>query len=162
MSTSITIGNAFPKFAEWKLTDREPPTLLKWEVEEVSQYSLGAPTAQSRSSTCCISSGYLTDFVQKAGLSAMFWGTKQGLMYEWHDDSLGYQDNIVALTVRHADELDRALNTWRIQYPDIKPKNANAESVTEAEHILAKLEWFAFWVRWAVNNCRHPALEWQR
>lgn len=159
MSMSIKIGNATPVLPEWKIGDREPPSHVAWEISSDSLRISEAPRNGYIGNDVSMGGSYLSNAIKKAGLTALFFKGETSLMHGWDE---GYRvSGIAGLTVRDADEIERALKSWRAFHPDAAPAAyAGTEMAAEDNEILAKLEWFAFWVRWAVTNCRHPAMQW--
>lgn len=71
---------------------------------------------------------------------------------------------VAPLTRAHADEIDAALNAFRVAHPNAVPRFSaalmgNGDDISEHDAHLARLVWLAWWVRWAVENCEHPAIE---
>jgi hypothetical protein len=159
MTMSIKIGNAVPTVPTWKIGARNPPNYLKWDIEDlVYPERKGAPNHGYAGNFADMGRGYLEDAIEKAGLAAIFWGTPEALMYEWHAGRS--EDGLVGLTVKHVEEFERALASYKARNPDAVPGIPWSGGAPDADHALAKLEWLAYWTRWAVTNCRHPALSW--
>lgn len=54
----------------------------------------------------------------------------------------------------HADKIDNLLSAHKERHPGLQ---AN-EDGTEDEIDRARLEWLAWWLRYAVSNCEYPSI----
>lgn len=107
------------------------------------------------------------DFCKKHGLHELFYDDDVGLFRPHPGCAL--------LRRRHAVTFEKALKSFRKQHPDAVagyerelPGESYSEFIsrittnpTVGPHsgALARLEWFAWWVRWAVEKCERPAME---
>ncbi len=158
MTMTIKIGNAVPVVPEWDRDDRDPPRNLQWNVQELVERVEGAPSHGYNGNTVGMGGYYLAGAIKEAGLSGLFWGSDMALMYDWEIG--GLPSGVVGLTERHAEELERAVQSYQARNSNAKPGLPWDDAMPGTDHVLAKIEWFAFWTRWAVTNCRHPALQW--
>jgi len=64
-----------------------------------------------------------------------------------------------------------ALETYRSAHPDAKPgwcccDDCSTRPMDKSDNLphedldatLARLTWLEFWIRWALDNCEHPAI----
>lgn len=112
----------------------------------------GAPTCAGDEMTGCSnrrqpSYGVWDRFCRATGVYALFFDPRKGLMRE--------HPGTASLTKGHAKEIAAALARYRANHPDAQP---TFESADEHDHHLARLIWLDWWVRWALANCRQPAI----
>lgn len=107
------------------------------------------------------------EFCERVGLYGLFFDKWRGLMRE--------HPGTVALDKTHLQEVRRALDAHRTKFKNIAPGWCKCEACDEfvreekrTPHIpaivqcasgdLARLIWFEWWMSWALENCKRPAL----
>ena len=90
--------------------------------------------------------GAWAEFCRATGLGGVFHGVN-GLFAE--------HPGTVRLTGRHARTIRNALRAYRAACPGASPTFLSGSAT---DHHLARLEWLAWWVDWALANCKVPAI----
>lgn len=96
------------------------------------------------------------DFARETGLYDLFFDTETGIMRD--------HPGVQVLRPRHHERIAAALATWRARYPAAQPgfggwtDEETPAWVTDEGASLARLIWLEWWVRWALENCRVPAI----
>jgi hypothetical protein len=85
------------------------------------------------------------DFGRASGLGGLFHGTN-GLFAE--------HPGTVRLTKQHARIVRTALKAYRAKHPTATPRFC----ASTADAHLARLEWLAWWIDWALATCKIPAI----
>ncbi len=156
MGYSIYIGEAVPEgLSDYDEEDR--PTEPRFEVHSVSQDD--APTfpqdeMTGKSNGRHPSYSAWCNFAKIVGLDAFF-DKSTGVMRE--------HPGCFYLTQEHADAVTMALEKFRRAKPNAVPRFSNTFSggtatATDEDASLARLIWLEWWVRWAVKNCKRPAI----
>lgn len=104
------------------------------------------------------------EFLRNVGLYDMFIDKEEGLMRD--------HPGCKPITVTHVEDIEAALKAYKAAHPDAVPmfvvRREGEDFIehlrrSEREHIpsngwLLRLEWLAWWCRWAVTNCENPAI----
>lgn len=144
MSYSIYIGEACLEASETELT-------AEWIVKQEEEPD--APTCPGddmtgRSNYRAPGTLPWINTISLAGLDDLFFQTDHGLMRD--------ERRISHLTEAHYQEIHAALEHWQKCHPHATPRFGL--EVADEDAVLARLIWLDWWVRWALNNCVHPAL----
>lgn len=86
-----------------------------------------------------------SEFCQIAGLDALFFDRKTGLMRE--------HPGIQEIKSEHYLVIAKALNNWKATHPDAIPGFGEGE-----DYILARIIWLEWWFRYALHNGEFPAI----
>lgn len=89
------------------------------------------------------------EFTDAVGLSDLFISTDTPLALFRHERE------IAPLTMTHVLRVEAALTKYRAAQPGTVPSFKTAKD----DAYLGNLVWLAWWVRHAVDYCRHPAIE---
>ena len=84
------------------------------------------------------------NFVDRAGLTDLFFNNKTGLMRE--------HEGCENITSEHLKQVQDALTAWP------KDKQPGFGENEGKDGILARLIWLEWWMRWAIENCKTPCL----
>lgn len=154
MGYTIRIGNATPKPPDPR---HAPGGSFDWKVGEVQLPD--APCAPNDPNGWrnyrWPSYSVWADFARDVGLYDMLIdGNADGTLMPSHP-------GIAPLYPWHKEQIDAALARYRQAHPNAVPKFTNepGDRADEINGHLARLEWLAWWVSWALTNCKHPALE---
>jgi len=114
------------------------------------------------------------DFTREAGLEELFYGSgwdRGARQYTSCSDSfhrerplLNEHPGAAPITRADADFVEAALAAYLAKNPDAKPgfpMDMMGDPIPDAEKLsptLGRLQWLAYWMRWAVDNCKHPVL----
>lgn len=146
MGYNINIGNAVPEFdksdfpylsARWRVERAEHPSAPDFSADN-------CPTGNTNGRSP--SYGVWTDFTKWAGLYEMFYNEGDGFLRP-HPGCCGITHEQVEI-VELALEQKKRIATLPVGFSDDGSK----------DHNLARLMWLAFWMRWAVENCKTPAI----
>jgi len=85
------------------------------------------------------------DFCKTVGLTNLFYQEEKGLMSQ--------HPGTVLLTDSHHKKIKHALTKWRKSNPDTNPGWGKGQ-----DQMLARLIWLEWWVKWALDNCKMPAM----
>jgi hypothetical protein len=135
MSYSIVIGEKVP--------NREEGANTKFRVDWLeldSAPTCDAPTGQSNQRMPAYSAW--SDFVKETGLSGLFFDKKKGLMRA--------HPGCVGLTSAHLKTLQKAKRVY------LKGSVRHTGNLTN--YNVERLNWLEWWMRWALKNCKHPAI----
>lgn len=167
MGWDIFIGNAEPRFNP---ADEHGPGSFQWVVERVNRED--APTfpndevtgnGNGRHPSYSAWNGTL----RRAGLTELFFDNYTGLM--------GHHPGIFHILPAHVEAVEAALSRFKEKHPRARPRFGGGppkqfapnmvmisddmgEGASEEDAMLARLEWLAWWMRWAVENCERPAI----
>lgn len=76
---------------------------------------------------------------------------------------LAHHPGCAALTAAHAATINDALARYKQRHPNAVARfvgeTGDSADASLADRTLARLEWLAFWVDWAVKNCERPAMQ---
>lgn len=86
------------------------------------------------------------NFLIAVGLKNMFMMPQIGLMHQHPGWS--------KILPMHLTRIEEALAEWKAKYPEAVPQF----ETTEADAALLRLEWLAWWFKWALDNCKMPAI----
>lgn len=86
------------------------------------------------------------DFCQEVGLDDLFFNRDAGLMRE--------HPGTFRLEPQHAETISAALKRYHGKHPNMTPRFGNSDE----EACLGRLIWLDWWARWAVTNCKVPAI----
>lgn len=64
---------------------------------------------------------------------------------------------IIPLTEHHVVSIENAIKSLKENYPGSKARIGIQYS--EVDGVLCRLEWLAWWIKWALKNCEFPALD---
>ena len=160
MGYTITIGNAVPDFGK-----EDGELYARWVVEgacsdDAPTFPNDAMTGNSNSRSPSYS-GWM-DFCQESGLYDLFYTKWEGL--------IDTHPGCVPINQSHYDEVYDALE--RFKKKATKPPGFSGYSSWDKEnevwitpdedkydHILARLMWLEFWMKWALDNCETPAIQ---
>lgn len=116
------------------------------------------------------------EFCRDAGIEPLFYGTgwqtngapRYGECPEWfHRERplLAEHPGAFPITGKDATYVEAALAAYRAANPNAKAgfqRDVDGSPVPDADDntnaTLARLEWLAFWLRWAVDNCKRPVV----
>lgn len=160
MGYSITIGNAKPEFnkddgelwARWTVDGMALPEAPTFPNDEMT----GNGNGRSPSYT-----GW-AEFCDAAGLTTLFLEKWEGLMSQ--------HPGCKMLQKEHLLQVQAALEKWKrtaTKPPGFEGWGKFNEETKQWEtpdqgkydHILARLIWLEFWMKWALENCETPAIE---
>ena len=144
MSYDIYIGEATLELFEG---DVEYPAEIHIRVARTTQP--GAPQFEGDEMTGDGNSrhpGYSQwhGFCRAAGLEDLFYDKEQGFIRE--------HPGTFALEQRHLDVVTKAREEWEKGHFD--PPGF----VEGKDYILARILWLEWWMRWALDNCKYPAI----
>lgn len=157
MGYTLHIGNAIP-------AEPDPDDdAFRWEIAPLSAIVPEAPRAPNDTNPGAPfrwpSYSAWADFCDAVGLRDLFYNRESGLLRS--------HPGIVRLNAGHRATIDAALTRYRERHPDavaqftgaslFPPFEAPSPGDMANAH-LARLEWLAFWVGWALDNCERPAL----
>ncbi|SRR6266851_5653437 len=92
--------------------------------------------------------GQWSSFLAMAGLHSLFFNKKHGLMRE--------HPGHAELKSWHAEEIARALSSFKERYPHATPHFDDGAMPEDAN--LARLIWLDWWVKWALEHCEHAGI----
>lgn len=84
------------------------------------------------------------------------WARTAGVYEVWFDKRnglLSLHPGCAVLRPVHLDAHIEALEQWKREHPEAEPGWQEGEDA-----ILARLIWYGWWMRWALDNCEHPAV----
>ena len=102
------------------------------------------------------------DFCRETGLTELFYSEESGLLRE--------HPGCVVLTSDHLTEIAAALDRYRTMHPGARPgwrehidggdwlRGPFKPETEGLDGNLARLIWLEWWTRWALANCKVPAL----
>ena len=95
------------------------------------------------------------DFTEETGLDGLFYDEDEGL--------LAHHPGCAALTTEDVSAINDALTKHKAAHPSAVARfvgeSGDSSDASTADKTLARLEWLAFWVDWAVKNCERPAMQ---
>lgn len=154
MGYDFTIGNAIPVFPSadhdgfgWTVAEATHP-----DAPAIPHDAPWSIHGNRRSPSYTVWS----DFATAVGLDDLFNGR--------HPPLIPSYPGVAPLTRAIADRFDAALVSYRARYPQAVPRFSasllgDGNEIGEQDAHLARLIWLAWWTRWAVENCEHPAIE---
>lgn len=150
MGYNIKIGNAVPHVYR---EDGEA-TEFGWLVEDATHPE--APQSEPNSGDASGDTngrypGYIgfAELMDRHGLRDLF-TDKNGGLFRNHP-------GIEPLHKHHLLAFEQAIAKHRHKYPNAVPHlGPDGEPMENVD--LFKLEWYAFWMRWALTNCENPAI----
>jgi len=153
MGYNIEIGNAVPYAKEGRFGWRVEHIKLDYAPTFPNDWLTGKSNSRSPSY-----SGW-SDFCRLTGLYDLFFEEYEGLMHR--------HPGIVPLTKEHHANIKAALEKFQAQHPYTIPgckgypddEDAEPFDGDEYSYNLARLIWLEWWMRWALDNCEHPAIE---
>jgi hypothetical protein len=149
MAYTIKIGNAVPHVYR----DDGVASEFGWIVEDATHHEAPLATAEhdasGRSNSRLPSYVGFHDLCDRHGLAPMFFG-EDGLMRQ--------HPGIAPLCGHHLAQIERSIARLRSAHPHAVPRLADKDEST-ANADLFKLEWYSFWIRWALENCENPAIQ---
>lgn len=86
------------------------------------------------------------NFVRSVGLHAFFHDREHGLMRE--------HPGTFRLRKKHLRRVEKALAEHKLKHPTAIPMIGG----TLEDGALVRLEWLAWWFKWALENCSKPAM----
>ena len=159
MGYNIRIGNAVLD-SNWDADDCDEPW-ARWYVERAT--TPAAPNSMDSGQSNGRDPSYTAwaDFARATGLHDFFYDRDVGKMRQ--------HPGCIKLSLEDIETVDTALKLYREAHPEAVadfcqcatcsysptvtiPHNLNADGN------LVRLEWLAFWVRWAVENCERPGI----
>lgn len=157
MGYTLTIGEAKPCPPD---PSDEPGGSFTWDVDEMSHDD--APRAPNDANPGANfrwpSYGVWADFARDVGLYDMLIDRDgEGTLMPRHP-------GIAPLYPWHRDRVSAALADFRAKHPAAvarfsdNPMGGDADPMAGANASLARLEWLDWWIRWAIDNCKHPAM----
>lgn len=150
MGYIIKVGNAIPRIDE--------NSVLDWDIECVVHED--CPTFfrdNSKENIRCPSYSVWGDFCEVVGLEDMFYLRAYGRTPK-------RAKGVVYLTVAHLEEVSNSLTKYRSAVkipPGFEEENYELTYLTESPKYdghLARLIWLEWWMKWAIANCKMPAL----
>lgn len=169
MSYSIYIGEAV--LEEEDPSDYDGELVARYRVnghEEADAPEFENDSMTGKSNNRHPGYGAWADFTESVGLHDLFFNKGTGLMRE--------HPGCFVLTQEHADRISEALADYNKQYPSAKPgfaepfmpmragpvssdsRRMGAPDRVVANYHMARLIWLDWWVRWALKNCKRPAI----
>ena len=152
MGYTIKIGNAKPVFKK-----EYDELYAAWEVEpmalETAPRFPGDPTKNTneRSPTYCTWS----DFLDWASLKCLFYDESDGLMRFRSEGGCTVINKMDYLEIKSALYRKKLSTIGDPGFDEVdKPEKYSFDQAN-----LARLIWLEFWVRWALDNCETPAIE---
>ena len=154
MGYNIKIGNAEPLAEEGRFLWR----IEEIELDEAPSFINDDVTGQSNC-RCPSYSGW-AGFCQETGLHELFLEPWSGLMSE--------HPGIVPITEEHHTKISKALDKFNNEHPTTtpgfghEPHNPHSkpwDGIDPHSGCLARLIWLEWWFRWALDNCKHPAIQ---
>lgn len=158
MSYSIYIGNATVE-SEWGDHEDEPP-YAAWGVElETHADAPFKPDLTENTNYCAPGYGQWHEAMRQVGLERL-----------WYEELLAQHPGCVKLLPRHLEEVKKAHKKYKIRHPDSVMGLCRCVECAwpgESEVVvhdplknfnLYRLEWMHFWMKWALENCEHPAI----
>jgi hypothetical protein len=150
MSYTFTIGNAVPEFSK-----DDGDLSARWVVEgktlpEAPEFPHDTMTGQSNRRSPSYSGWH--EFCKAAGVYDVFYD-ERGNLQAGHP-------GCAMLTESDYERVKVALAAWRTHAT--KPPGFsgwNNEDEGKYDHVLARLIWLEFWMRWALDNCETPAIQ---
>lgn len=107
-----------------------------------------------------------SNFYKFVGLEELFTGKNSQGQYVRDDGLLVSHPGCVPLTKKHREEINKALDEFKIKYPDAIPTYGNPGDNFEGDPnnpeenaYLVRLVWLQYWVNWALDNCKQPVFE---
>ena len=106
--------------------------------------------------------GSWRDFVDKSGLTDLFFDSEEGLMRQ--------HPGTFALGPEHVSRVRGALDRWKSIHPNDKPGWCECRECrpyfgpkeppahVELNATLARLIWLEWWMGWALRTCKRPAV----
>lgn len=101
--------------------------------------------------------GQMSDFCEKAGPEI------KSLFYDEEEGFLRPHPGIKRILPKHLETIAKAIKD-RNSTPEEcyklakKIKDTGDENITDEEGVLFRLGWYYFWMKWALENCRVPAI----
>jgi len=164
MSFNIHIGEAVvdKHYAEEEAD--EYGTELKVAVHSLELE--GAPVFRGDSMTGNSNSRYPGYLQWDEAVRAM---TLHDLFFKKDTGIMSQHPGCFLLTKKHANKIRRALNFYKVNHPDAKPGWCDCDECAkpikgdglpheDLDGVLARLIWLDFWVHWALENCKIPAI----
>ena len=154
MGFDFTIGNATPTYPN------EDGDNFGWTVERATHPDAPAIPNDApwsvRGNHRSPSYNVWHDFAESVGVADLFNGRNPPLIPSY--------PGVAPLTREHADRFDAALVAFRAHHPSAIPRFSadmmgHGEDIGPHDAHLARLVWLAWWTRWAVESCEHPAIE---
>jgi hypothetical protein len=145
MSYSIGIGNAIPEITDNYLYG------FGWTVECVqlddAPHWPGADISGKGNYRYPAYLG-MRDFCEQAKITSLFFG-------DCEDDGalLFHHPGIAHLRREHLEVISAARMRYELDHP-----GAVLGWNDDCDPVLARLVWYEFWMRWALENCEHPAV----
>lgn len=155
MGFNLTVGDAMPRYPD------EKHNSFGWTVREVCLPDApaipnDAPWSQHGNQRSPLYTVW-EDFTRSTGLEDLLGHTDSEL--------IPYYPGVAPLTRAHADRVDAALVAFHTAHPEAVARFSaemawgGGSDTGEHDGHLARLTWLAWWIRWAVENCAHPAFE---
>ncbi len=145
MGYTIKVGNAVPSCTK----EFFPRLEAMWKVEDAEHWLAPVPPGDEEDigKANFRSPSYIAwrDFAETVGLTEFFYNPHRGVMTE-HPGCVGItREDLVAV--------ERALIRYR------ERATLPAGSLPGHDPHLARLEWLAFWMEWALGECETPAIQ---
>lgn len=164
MGYNIRIGNAEPE-TEWP--DVEDYPLAHWVVKGMQLESAPSFPDSARSNERNPSYTGWADFADALNLREFFFDKDMGKMRR--------HPGCFKLTKGDVDLVRKHIEAYKIAHPDAQPTCCMCESCSptsfmherddsrpshnpHADVNLMRAEWLLFWMEWAVDNCKRPAI----
>lgn len=159
MGYSFTIGNAYPEID----MDELEAYIDVEEVSDAEGKALGAPLTVYEDHSNSSGGSYIWwgNFFRRHGLDHLFFAGQAGYQKslwvgpsgEQHRGLCGSMPCCSKITMDHVRTFEAALKSYASR---ARPMGAHEGS--KADQDLRRLEYLAFWSRWAIENCRYPAI----
>lgn len=151
MSYDIYIGEAKPEYPsvdngwrfDWVVERTSHPDAPSWDCKPDE---FGAVDISGKTNGRHPGYSQMTGFCIEARLTNLFFEGDNALM--------GQHPGIVPLLPEHIEKITKARQDWEDNHPHAIPGWNEDE-----DPILARLIWYEWWMKWAVKNCDHPAVE---
>ena len=153
MGYNIGIGNASIRYE----ADDDFISMTVEHAEHPDAPDLGKGDVSGKGNFRYPSYGGFQEFLDKNGLSDVF--------LDETDNMQGGHPGIAVLTQKKYDRVKKALEKYKKANPHAilpTPENtAHEEDFKEhkdSDYNLGRLVWFEFWMKWALENCKYPAI----
>jgi hypothetical protein len=166
MGYNITIGNVVPFYPdEGEYSDNEPRFVVEDMTDQEAPVFPG-DSMTGKSNSRSPSYTQWAEFCKRTDLYRLFFDKEEGLMR--------YHPGTILLRKKHLEVVDWALQLHKRQYPDIPvgccmcvtcQSYFGSEGLQHTDGYLephsydrVRLEWLAFWMRWALTNCARAGI----